>query len=125
VTDRDATDSSSLLRPKEHLTQWPDIQFGDIANVRTLTITAFLKDEGIPLVDLIWLDMQGYELHALEAAAHCLDKINRVYMEVSFARLYEGAPLYPEVRVRMFSLGFRVEREYIGFQGGNVLFRHV
>lgn len=102
--------SSSLLAPKETFDYFPDVTF-ETAQVNVTTIQAWAAREGIDRVDGMWLDMQGYELAALKAGGSVLQTTRAIALEVSTAELYEGLPLWPEVRAWLEDNGFRVERE--------------
>ena len=52
--------SSSLLKPTGHIQFHPRISFENKSTVRTINLDAFLKDQWLEKVDLLWLDMQGY-----------------------------------------------------------------
>jgi FkbM family methyltransferase len=70
------------------------------------------------------LDLQGYELEALHGASGTLGFAVAVEVELSTVRLYEGAPLLPEVLsfldARGFSL-FSVEPALVDYESGRVL----
>lgn len=122
-TDPDATDSSSVLRPAEQLKEWPEIIFSEVHMANAVTLKTFVHRERLGSVDLLWLDMQGYELACLEASHDILEIVDRIYLEVSFRRFYKGTPLYPEVKRKLGKFGFRPELELVGPRGGNALFK--
>lgn len=118
-----ACQSSSMLRPTDaQLREFPDIKFGITRSVAVTTLDDWAEQHNVTRVDFLWLDMQGYEMRALEGAIRTLDKIAAIHMEVSNIRLYEAAPLYPVVKERMWQLGFAPEIEATFRIGGNVLF---
>ncbi len=115
--------ASSLLAPKEHLTEHPDVTFEGTIEVQTVTIDDWARDHGIERVDLLWLDMQGYELAAMRAGERVLSSVRAIYTEVSLREVYEAAPLYAEVRTWLESRGFRAACEALPWRDmGNVLF---
>lgn len=57
---------------------------------------------------LIKADVQGHELEVLAGAERCLATAQLVLLEVSFRRIYAGAPLAHEVIAFMASKGFRI-----------------
>jgi FkbM family methyltransferase len=116
--------SSSLLEPKEHLADHPDVFFNETITVTTQTLDTWAAQQQIKQVDLLWLDMQGYELEVLKASNIILPAVKVVHMEVSMRSTYENVPLYDEVKAWMQSKGFKVEVEAIpnGWDMGNVLF---
>jgi FkbM family methyltransferase len=118
----DSSDASSLLQPTGVVGYWPHLEFVKTVEVKTITVADVLRDYGINRVDFMWLDMQGMEIPCLQASAAVMNRVDRVYSEVSLEPIYAGAPLYPEARRVMAKLGFRVAREYLNPLQGDVLF---
>lgn len=58
---------------------------------------------------LLKIDVQGYELSAIEGCGVLLKKFKYVYVECSFITLYEGQPLAADIVERMIAAGFRLE----------------
>lgn len=116
--------SSSLMQPKDHLKDHPDVYFEEEIKVKTLTLDDWASQQQVEQVDFLWLDMQGYELEVLKASSVIFPKVKVVHMEVSTRSTYEGVPLYGEVKEWMLSKGFKIEVEAIpaGWDMGNVLF---
>jgi FkbM family methyltransferase len=72
-------------------------------NQRRTTVSAIRLDEwaaenGVEHVDLVWADLQGAELRALEGMGELLHGVEAVHVEVTFRELYAGQPLFDEVR---------------------------
>jgi FkbM family methyltransferase len=103
--------SSSLLPPKDHLSVYPEITFESSVRVTVTTLRDWARREGIERVDGMWLDMQGHELAALKAAGALLATVRAVILEISAIELYDGAPLWPEVRAWLEETGFRIAAE--------------
>jgi FkbM family methyltransferase len=123
VSNPPFTGSSSLLAPKDIFDANRGTTFGQSIAVRTLTMDSWAAAHGVTGIDLLWLDMQGYELAAMRAAPRIMATVRAVYIEVSLVEFYHGCPLYPEVRGWMEAQGFQVVRELIPWRhSGNVLF---
>lgn len=116
--------SSSLLSPEHHLIDLPGITFPNRITVQVRTLPSWAAAYHIPRIDLMWLDMQGFELQMLRSAGSILDTVSVIHSEVNLAENYSGAGLYPELRKWLQQRGFRVELELIpaGWNAGNVLF---
>jgi FkbM family methyltransferase len=115
--------SSSLLEPKELLVEHPEITFQKGSKVKVTTIDRWAEQTGVDHIDLMWLDLQGYELKALQGAERILQNVRAIHTEVDLAETYKGAALYGELRPWLQEHGFRVEREAIAWKSfGNVLF---
>lgn len=72
--------------------------------VATSTLDTVLADT--PYVDFLKLDIQGFELAALQNAAALLSRTNVVHCEVSFAEIYQGQALFSEVETLLRQHGF-------------------
>jgi FkbM family methyltransferase len=117
--------SSSLLPPKDHLTNHPDITFNSQKEVQSITLEKFISDNSIEKIDLMWLDMQGYEPIVLMNSPNALKITKYIYTEVSTMENYEGMILYPEYKRFLESSGYEVIYEGLEWSdGGNVLFEN-
>jgi FkbM family methyltransferase len=117
--------SSSLLQPKEHLNNNPDITFKSETEVETIKLDDFIEQNSISKIDLLWLDLQGVEPKVLQAAPNALKQTKYLYTEVSLVENYEGLVVYKDYRGFLESLGFEVVSEGIYWEdGGNVLFKN-
>jgi len=65
--------------------------------VRIEPLHAILDESQIEAPAFLKLDVQGYELKALEGCEDLLDKFAYIYTECSFVELYEGQALAPKV----------------------------
>ena len=61
---------------------------------------------------LLKLDVQGFELEALEGCARLLDRFAAVYVECSFEHLYAGQALADEVLAHLAERGFGLRGVY-------------
>lgn len=98
--------SSSLLKPKEHLTIFPTCAFERIEKVDTITINEFVARNNIDRIDFMWLDLQGNELKVLNEANNILHTTKGIFAEYSLIEFYEGLTLYNEFKSYMIDLGF-------------------
>jgi FkbM family methyltransferase len=115
--------SSSLFPPKEHLDDHKDVFFDDKLEVESISIDDWSTRFHIQQLDMLWLDLQGYELEAMKGAANMLSGVRVVYTEVFLKESYAGVTLYPELKGWMLEQGFKVVREELPWaEGGNVLF---
>lgn len=57
-------------------------------------------------IDLIWLDVEGYEYYILETIGHVVDKINAIYVEVNFCVFREQHKTYEQITDLLRSYGF-------------------
>lgn len=88
--------------------------------VQTSTLDDFVRQERIQHIDLLKLDVQGFELRVLRGAAQTLAarRISMLFAEVNFVPLYEGQAYFHEVYQHLLAQDFKV----VGFYGLN--YRH-
>lgn len=123
VSGGESDGSSSLLEPKEHLTEHPDVHFAEQIEIPVMTLDDWSEKYGVRNADLLWLDMQGNELAAMKAGESILGTVRAIHIEVSLKEVYHCVPLYPEVREWLEARGFKVVREELPWPDmGNVLF---
>ena len=115
--------SSSLLEPLEHLKDHPDTLFKK-TTVNTITLDNWASMNNIQKVDLLWLDMQGFELNMLKSSKLIFKTVKVIHTEVSTKETYSGVAQYSEYKTFLESEGFQLELEAIpeGWDMGNVLF---
>lgn len=102
---------SSLFKPNEDfIKSFPNPERFDIIGdilVEVDTLDNLCKQHNIQDVDFIKLDTQGSELLILKGAQRLLDStVFGVEIEVEFAELYKGQPLFSEIDGFLRSLGF-------------------
>ena len=86
--NREWTYSSSLKKPKNHLSRYP-VKFNEKPiTVETIRLDTYCKD--IPVVDLIWADVQGAEGEMILGGLETLKKTRYLYTEYSNQEMYEG-----------------------------------
>lgn len=118
-----SSQSSSLLPPSEaHTSEYSFVSFGKRTEVHVTTIDEWAQEHRVDRVDFMRLDMQGYEIEALKGAEHTLKTTSAIQLEVSHIQLYQGAPIYAEVKDWMAEYGFRPAVKAVFRVGGNVLF---
>jgi FkbM family methyltransferase len=87
--------SSSLLEPMLHVTQYPNIKFNDKIEVE------IDKLDNIPYnrndFNFINIDVQGYELEVFKGAIKSLNTIDIIMTEINRANLYKDCVLEDEL----------------------------
>lgn len=99
--------SSSLRNPKKHL-EYSKVKFNKKVIVPVTTLDNWAKENKVDHIDFLWLDLQGSELDVLKASPEILKKVRAIFIEVDFVEVYEGQPLYEEVRVWIELQGFEM-----------------
>jgi len=93
------TGTSSFLTPtKYHKTHQAKHQL-DPVTVPVITIDEFSQEENITHIDILKLDIEGYELKALQGAEKLLNtqKIDIIFTEICILRQYEEQVLFHEL----------------------------
>lgn len=104
--------SSSLLSPNLIQVENPEIKFNSNRKVLTGRISDLIQSLNSPIVDLIWMDVQGAELMILKDLETFFPKIRAIYLEVEIVELYEGEGLYPDISKLLQSNGFFIADEF-------------
>jgi FkbM family methyltransferase len=107
-----ASETDSLLPddPRSAVANGPDILLSKgRVDVPVVTIDQFCADRGIAAIDVLKMDIQGYERHALAGAAGMLARgaVGLIYTEVLFAPQYEGQAYYHDLAAHLDKLGYR------------------
>lgn len=109
VSSNDAQ-SSSILKPKEHLNQYSHITFEKSEEeVEVKTLDSF----DIQNANFINIDVQGYELEVFKGGKKTLERIDYIYSEVNRDEMYEGNTFIEELDEFLSDYGFsRVETHW-------------
>lgn len=113
--------SSSVLKPALHLTQYPQIKF----EATELVEMARLDDLGIDFsqYNFISADAQGYELEVFRGGAKTLENIDYIVSEINRAELYENCARVGQLVEFLTPYGFKlVEEVWAGGTWGDGLF---
>ena len=100
--------TNSLLPPGDALQS--DLQslckLVEKVEVDITTIDAYCEERSLNRVDIIKLDLQGYDYKALLGAQTALRGARVVLIEVLFVEIYKGCNLFPDVLRLMGELGY-------------------
>ena len=111
--------SSSILKPKVHLTQHPDVSFPSTEEVEVKTLDQF----EITNCNFINMDVQGYELEVLKGGEKTLKYVDYVYCEVNRDEVYENNALIEEIDEYLQKYDIiRVETDWSGGTWGDALY---
>lgn len=116
VETANAGQSSSVLKPKEHLIQYPDIRFDSEEECEIVRLDDDLNI--VDLYDVLVVDVQGYELEVFKGATKLLmTQVSCVICEVNCAELYENCAQVGELDDYLADFGFK--RILTSWEGGN------
>jgi len=113
--------SSSLLKPKLHLQQYPHITFPEREEVTVETLDNVIEDKSS--YNFINMDVQGYELEVLKGAIDTLHHIDYLMCEINRAAVYEECCMVDELDEFLKSYGLkRVETTWDGLTWGDAFY---
>lgn len=117
-----AGSSSSLLKPKIHITQHPDVVFSD----KTITVDVVRLDD-LPiqkkLYNFINIDVQGFELEVFKGGKETLKNIDYIITEVNNEELYENCTHVTDLDTFLGQYNFqRVETDWAGKNWGDAFY---
>lgn len=119
----DWPDSSSVLPATGHLALVPDVEFNEAVDVPCKRLDTWVAEVGAARVDLLWLDLQGFELSVLRASQGAVARTDAIVLEVSRIELYEGSGLLADVLQWAGGAGFEVVIDRVHIAFGNMLLR--
>lgn len=115
--------SSSILKPKLHLEQYPNIIFNRKEEVEMITLDSFFEQDNLLKYNFINIDVQGYELEVFKGSLRTLESIDYIISEVNRAELYENCTNVYELDNFLSLYGFkRVETSWEGVTWGDALY---
>jgi FkbM family methyltransferase len=101
---------SSVFEPNfDFLNKFDDAERFEVEKtikLNTDTLDSQLNKANVTEVDFIKLDVQGYELPILKGAVDSLSSTIGIKIEVEFAEMYKGQPLFEEVNTFITGKGF-------------------
>jgi FkbM family methyltransferase len=111
--------SSSLLKPKVHLSHHPNVKFPSTEEVEV----HLLDDYDCKNYNFINMDVQGYELEVLRGGTKVLGQVDYVYCEVNRDEVYEGNAYVEQLDEFLSQYNMkRVETEWAGKIWGDALY---
>ncbi len=122
-------ESSSILKPRRHLTDYPFVGFHNVVKMQTFTLDRILlaiasqRPEIMAALDLLFMDTQGAELKVLQGANAVLHHVRYIYTEVGVGGGYEGDVPLEDLIAFLKTYGFRIVDLEMNREGwGNALF---
>ena len=111
--------SSSILKPKVHLTHHPNVKFPTTEEVELATLDQYFCYN----YNFINMDVQGYELEVLRGGLETLKQVDYVYCEVNRDEVYEHNAYVQEIDEFLSDYDMiRVETDWAGDIWGDALY---
>lgn len=104
------TGTSSFLAADEYHKTHQAKHLKEKKSTQVIAIDEFCQNEGIQHVDILKLDIEGYELNALKGAIGLLSNqaIDIIYTEVNLVPSYKEQPLFHEITACLQEHGYHV-----------------
>ena len=101
--------SSSILAPKKHLTEHPEVTFPSKESINVKRFDKFAEENQLDVSEhnLLNVDVQGYELEVLKGMGDKLNNIQLVIAEVNRDEVYEDCPMIEEIDSYLEGFGFK------------------
>jgi len=131
ISDRDggvsngAGASSSILAPKKHLTEHPEVTFPSKEPINVKRFDKFIQENQIDTSEhnFLNIDVQGYELEVLKGMGDELNKIQLIIAEVNRDEVYEGCPMIEDIDEYLKEFGFqRIATQWQSESWGDALY---
>jgi FkbM family methyltransferase len=84
--------SGSIFKPKNHLNIWPEVNFTENIQVKSIKLDTFCEVNSINKIDFIWMDTQGAEGEIFKSGKNILKNTKYIYTEYSNDEWYENQP---------------------------------
>ncbi len=117
--------SNSLLEPKLHLSEYPQITRGGTFTVPVARLDDVIEQQGFETeqFSLLAVDVQGFEMQVFKGAPRTLQTIGAVVAEVYNRELYAGCALLPEIDACLEAAGLeRVGLRWTKHHYGDALY---
>ena len=100
--------SSSILAPKKHLEEHPEVTFPSKETIIVKRFDKFIEKNEVDISNhnLLNIDVQGYELEVLKGVGDNLNKIQLIIAEVNRDEMYEGCPMIEDIDSYVAGFGF-------------------
>lgn len=115
------SESSSFLKPKIHLEQYPWIEFSKQIEVKLHRLDDVIEKS--EQYNTLVIDVQGFELNVLKGSAETLKNIKYIMTEVNVQEMYENCCLLSDLDDYLSGFGFeRVETDLCGQNWGDAFY---
>lgn len=116
--------SSSLLCPAIHLTQYPHIIFNNKVEVHVDKLDSYLQHS--KNCNFLLIDVQGYELEVLKGGEHYLNNVDYIITEINSDEVYKDCVKVEDLDAFLSRFGFnRLETNWVGGNWGDAFYMKV
>lgn len=83
--------------------------------VHAIRLEDWARENAVDQIDLLWMDLQGAELKALQGLGELIHRVKFIYTEVDYQPLYLGQPTHVQLYSYLESHSFRLHRRFNTF----------
>lgn len=99
----DVSGQSSVLSRNEHFPQGGEQHWVSMASI---TGKMLLGEIGLPQIDLVKIDVEGYTYEVIESFGKDIQKLKFLHLEMETIEFWKGQKLYPEISDYLIRMGF-------------------
>lgn len=116
-----AGQSSSFLAPNLHLKIYPETVFNTQQTLSVRRGDQILSDT--IEIDMLNIDVQGFELEVLKGMGNLLNKTKLIYTEINMVELYDNCPTLEYLDAYLYSFKFkRIRTELAVAEWGDAIY---
>jgi FkbM family methyltransferase len=105
--------NSSFLKTTGDYNGYENMTFHTPIKVKTKRLDNFLKEQQIPKIDILWMDIQGFEGKAVQGLGDYIKNVKILYSEVTYKEMYKDQILFDKFDYYMLNKGFYcIYRDY-------------
>ncbi len=109
--NRNTGTSSFLEANKYHTSNMASKQIRPL-KVKVKTLSSIMDENNVHHIDLLKLDIEGYEIKALKGLKDVSKDVSLIFTEVNLIPTYEGQPLIEDIIAYLRSKGFHIYNFY-------------
>ena len=106
--------SSSILEPKVHLTEHPEVTFPEKETITVKRFDNFVRSNNIDVLgyNMLNVDVQGYELEVFKGFGDYLNQIDIIIAEVNRDEVYKGCAMIGDIDAYLSQYNLRQASVY-------------
>lgn len=105
--------NSSFLKPNGAYNNYESMAFHTPIKVKTKRLDNFLKEQQIPQIDILFMDIQGFEGKAVQGLGDYIRNVKILYSEITYKEMYKDQILFDKFDYYMLNKGFHcIYRDY-------------
>lgn len=107
ISRTDNTGTSSFLHKSGLYDHIEPMQFHNPIKLKVRKLSDFIKENKIPKIDILWMDIQGFEEKAFDGLEEYKNDIKIICSEVCYKEIYSGQSLFNDFNKKLVNHGYR------------------